>query len=247
MRTKGFLLIFCFLPFLAFSQTAIIKNLYPVVKHRHKTDTIKSICFPEVYSNPGNINKEVNNTIREGLLGVSYEDSGITTETLLSRIYAKHKEDKITYKTTYNKNGFLSITIHTTPSGGAKQAPLFFNFDLKTGRLITISEMLKTKNDSVSFRESAIHQITDSVRLFEQTIDKNNPKYGEIIENLNTTLSEFRSNYTSDFYMTEKEIVVVYYCIIPKDLMPYMHVYKMTFTYKILRNIFKPEIVTRLL
>ncbi len=153
----------------------------------------------------------------------------------------------MSYTTNYNKNGFLSLTITTVPAGTEIKSPIYLNFDLTTGNLVTINDMLNTKNDSISFRQAVIPPITDSVRLFEISVDKTNSKYSEIIEGLNAGLADFLRNYPSYYILTEKELIVYFNCRLPDSIMHYFHLYKMAFRYKALRNVLKPELIKRLL
>jgi hypothetical protein len=248
MKFLRFFFVFLLFPFYAFSQSAIIRNIYPIVKRGHRRDTIKSISYVMVECKGEAVCKRINRTMGMMVMGVPLADTMETGQKLADGYYKgdKYKRRRMAYRVTYNKNGFLSITFNMVNGEGEVQAPVYLNFDMGTGGLITISDMLNTKNDSISFRQSVITEITDSVRLFEQSIDRNNAKYGEIIEHLNGSLSEWRSNYISDFSMGDGELTIYYDCMLPDSLMHYGHRYRVAFRYKTLRNVFKPDIIKRL-
>jgi hypothetical protein len=243
------------IPLMSFSQNAlqnesfglaIIKNISPISKHHNRIDTVKTICFPEVYSKTGIPDRKINDIIRNAVFKVNVSDTINTVTKLVNATYIKNKNYKLAYKINLNKGGLLSITIHVTQSKGDKTAPLYLNFDLATGKLITLHDLLNTRNDSISFFQAVVPQSADSVMNFEQSINRSNPKYSDIIEGLNNNLADFRHHYTSYFTLTEKELIVYFDCILPNKTLPFSHTYKMPFYYKNLKNILKPEMVKRL-
>jgi hypothetical protein len=243
---KKCLLFLILLPFAGFSQNVMVKDMHPVIKQTHSTDTIKSISYPVIYTENGTPCKKINVIIRTFVFG-AHADTVHLIQNLLNTFYARHRGMKISYKTNYTTNGFLSITLTVIPYNGNRNTPIYLNFDLTTGKFITLRDMLKSRNDSISFRQAVVPQVTDSVRLFEQTLDKADPvKHSKIIEDLNNTLSDFRKNYESDFILTDSEIIVCYYCFLPGSLMPYEHTYQVGFRYRALKNILKPDVLQRL-
>jgi len=236
---KYVFLLFIF-PFAAFSQSALITPIYLI----HSKDTIKSIAYPIVNCKAEtDIALRINNSIKAS---VFINDTTQFVMSLLNNIHKKDKSFKMEYKVNHNKNGLLSITVQSIPSKGDRKPPVYLNFDLKTGNIITLNTMFKTKNDSFSFAQAVIPSIIDSVQLLEQTIDKNNPDYGKIIEWLNMSLSNFQDSYSGKYIMTDREIIVYFDCFIPHNLLSYKHSYQVSFYYKTLKNVFKPDMVKRL-
>ncbi len=189
----------------------------------------------------------MNEYIKAVVFGANNGDTSLTPQHLVNNLYNHYKDFKMNFNTTYNKNGFLSITITSISSGNELQPPIYLNFMPGTGMPIFLRDLINTKNDSISFRQGVIPQITDSVRLFELSLDRTNPKYGEIIEALNNSLGNFLSNYTATFSLTNDELIVYYDCNLPNNLMHYNHRYKAAFRYKTLRNVIKPNFINLLL
>ncbi len=246
MKRANYLFLFLLLPLISFSQNAIVKNTYLVIENLQKKDSIKSISYPIVSYKTKIFADKINRTIKAMVFDAKKYDTTQSAGKLLQAAYKNDKALKMFYTVNSNKNGFLSITIYSTPSKEDRKAPVYLNFDLKTGNLVTIRTFIKSRNDSISFFQGVIPRITDSVRIFEVNIDKNNPKYSDIIQQVNNNLADFRHHYPEDFILTDKEVIVYFDCILPASLLPYYHTYHASFTYKILRNIFKPEIAQRL-
>jgi hypothetical protein len=240
---RFFLLGLILSPLFSFSQNAIIKNICPSAKHRSAKDSIKSINYPLIYCSSC---QHINNIIKAGIFDTKKWDTSKPVEELLQAIYKKDKSFRINYTIYFNKNGLLSLSVLYSSDKG-KTAPRYFNFDLNTGNSITLEDMIKSKNDSISMRQAIISQITDSIRFIEQIININNPNYSNIIEQLNSGLGTFIHAYPNYFIMTDKEIIVFYDCILPVTVYNYSHSYKMEFNYKTLRNVLKPEVIKRLL
>jgi len=235
-----YLLLFLSLPFAVFSQSAVITPVY----FTHSKDTIKSISFPQINCKVETPEmSRINNIIKASVFN---SDTAKPVISLLESIYKKDKSFKMKYTINHNKNGLLSITIQNTSSKGDRKLPIYLNFDLSAGNLVTLKTFFKTKNDSFSFAQAVIPTIIDSVQLLEQTIDKNNLNYGKIIEWLNARLSKFQNSYLSDYSMTDREIIVYFDCFIPNSLLSYNHTYQVSFFYKTLKNVFKPDIIKRL-
>ncbi len=253
-RLKLSLLFFLVSPYLTFSQSAIIKNLYPTIKHNKRIDTTKLICFPVIYSSNGILNSPINNIIKGKVFGRLGYDTSKPLDKLLQEVYSKDKAliisanyKMIAFRVSRNSNSLLSIIIYIIPAKGDVSTPIYLNFDLTTGSLISLSTMLNTKNDSISMRQAIVPPFTDSVRFFELTLDKNSPKYSEIIQGLNNNLGNFSHNYIYQFILTEQELIVYFNCILPDKVLPYNHCYKVSFRYKTLKNVLKPELIKRLL
>lgn len=227
-------------PFAALSQTATIKSFYLI----HSNDTIKTVSYPLIYNHTGAPYSSLNNAIKAL---VFHSDTSGSLQKLLRKLYKKDNSLKIRYTVNRNKTGLLSLVIHIISSKGDLKGPIYLNFDLNTGSSIKLSELFKSKNDSFSFRQAVVPCVTDSVRLFEQGIDKSNPNYGKIIEWLNTALNNFWNNYPSEYIITDKNIIVCFDCFIPHKLRPYDHTYRLTFPFKTIKNIFKPEMMERLM
>jgi hypothetical protein len=241
-------------PFISFSQSAIIKNLCPTEKHHHLIDTIKSVSYPIIYNANGSLFTSINTIIRANLLPSGEFDATKPIDKVLRGIYRKNKKlllsgkfNMFQYTVYRNNNGFLSMTLTETTLKGTTKPPIYLNFDLNTGKLISLNELLNTKNDSISMRQAILPPITDSIRLLELTIDKNNPNYSKIIEGLNSGLGGFIHDYPSHFIIAKKELIVYYDCILPDDIMHYHHQYKVSFRLKLLKKILKPEIINKLL
>jgi len=245
MNMKLYVFLFFLFPFNLFAQNVIVVSRYAINKQGHSKDSVKSIAYPFIQIQEESAGK-INNTIKALVFNHKEYDTAKPLQLLLNTIYKKDTGFKMRYLVTRNKNGLLSLTITIIPSTGERKPPLYLNFDLNTGNLITISTMLKTRNDSISFRQAIIPTITDSIRLFEQGIDINNPKYSDIIEWLNNALSNFRQNYPSNYSMTDGQLTVYFDCFIPPTLLPYNHTYKVTFAYRTFKNTFKPEYVKKL-
>jgi hypothetical protein len=233
------LFILLLLPFAVLSQSAVIKPFYLV----HSNDSIKSISYPVLYTSGMHANRRINNIIKAS---VFHGDTSKPLQKLLQTLYKKDNELQMQYTVNRNKNGFLSIIITRIPSKGDKIPPIYLNFDLAGGNLITLGDIFKSKDDSFSFRQAVVPAITDSIQLVEQTINKSNPNYGKIIEWLNSSLNTFWYSYTSKYILTDKEIIVCFDCFIPHNLLPYNHTYRATFPYKIIKNIFKEDVIKRL-
>ncbi len=255
MTAKRLSLLFIFIPLISFAQSAppdkssgqaVIKNIYPISKHHHISDTIKSICYPLVYDKSGVPYTRINNIISSAIFGEKKTDTTLLPEQLLNKLYAKYPGYKMTNSINRNKTGYLSITVNTTLAAGEKKPPLYFNFDLTTGKLLTLHDLLNTKNDSISMRQAILPQMADSIRNFEQTLDKNNPNYSDIIEQLNSNLATFIHTYPANFIMTDKELVFCFNCFIPANIFPYQHIYIAGFPYKTLRSVMKKAIAFNL-
>lgn len=217
-----------------------------MVKRHHSLDSVKSIYIPVVYSKDGTPKTTINKCIKEKIFRPKKSDSTQLAQDLLNAFYAKYKGLRLSYEITFNKKGFLSISIDFATSCEEENVPIYLNFDLTTGEPISLRDLLNSKNDSISMRQAILPPITDSIRNFEQTLDKNNPKYSDIIEELNSQLGTFSHFYPFDFIMTDKEIIFYFDCILPSNLMPYHHIYKAHFSYKTLKNVMKKAITTQL-
>jgi hypothetical protein len=235
--------LFLLIPCQVFAQSAIVKTVYAINKHGRIVDTIKTFSYPFIKCESGS---EINNTIKTLVFQSKGYDTAKSLQKLLNDSYKKDSIIKMNYIINHNKNGLLSITINIIPKGD-KKPPIYLNFDLSTGKLVTISNMLNNKNDSISFRQAVVPVVTDSIRLFEQSIDKNNPKYSEIIEWLNNSVADFRHNYPAEYILTDRELIVYFDCFMPESLLSYRHSYLLRFTYKTFKNTFKPEFIKRLL
>jgi len=252
MKKFPSILFILLISFAAFSQNASIKTLYPVfsignLKHSSKQDTIKNIAYPYVVCKPQSFCDQINRIIKASVFDPKEFDTTLSIRKLLMNIHQNDRVLKMSYLVNWNRNGLLSLTIRTILTKGEVKAYVYLNFDLSTGYLITLHDLLNTRNDSISFKQAVLPPFTDSVRAFELSLDKNNPNYSEIIEQLNNSLGSFRQHYTRDFILKEREIIVYYNCIVPATLMNYFHLYQVSFRYKTLKNIFKPEMLQRLI
>jgi hypothetical protein len=230
-----------------FSQSAVIRSIYPVIQLRNSKDTVKSIAYPVVTYSVAGYSNRINSIIKASLFNRENYDTSHSIRRLLQEFYSKGKVKKMYYSINLNKNGFLSLTIYFKPSGSDSISPIYLNFDLTNGNFITIKDLIKSKNDSVSLGQGIIPEITDSIRLFEVKIDVKNPKYSEIIEKLNGNLGTFRHHYQEDFILTNREIIIYFDCFLPSGMLSCYHRYAVPFSYKILRNMFKPDLIHRLL
>ncbi len=254
MTARKISFIFIFLPFISFSQSARlnkppgqagIKNLYPVIKHHRHFDTVIHISYPFISCKSVSSTKKINNYLKTVLIG-DIADTSKNEETILNNLYTKNKSIVLYYQVNYNKNGFLSLTIYKAPNCIGTPVPLYFNFDLTTGNLLTLHDLLNTRNDSISMRQGILPQIADSVMNFEQTINKNNPNYSDVIELLNANLATFSHNYPSDFILTDRNLVFCFNCFLPLNIYSFQHIYKVSFPYKTLRNVMKKAIAFNL-
>ena len=243
---KKIFIILILLPLISFSQNAIIKNLYPVNKHQGSNDSIKAICYPIIYSSTGIPYTRVNNKIKAYFFNTKDYDTSKPAAKLLQKLYKKDPSLKIDYKISHNRNGLLSLIITIISINGDKKPPLYLNYDFIKGDFFTLKDLLNTKNDSVSMRQAIVPQMADSIRLIEEKLDKNNPNYSDIIEQLNSEIGTFSHAYPVSFVLADTEMVFYLDCFLPSGLFNYTHTYKVKFPFKTLKNVLKKAIVTRL-
>jgi hypothetical protein len=110
-----------------------------------------TIFYPVLESQNKKSDKSINAQILEKISGGNAES--LSAKMFLIREIKNSGLTRLSYKITYNKNGILSMNIYQEGCGAyCSSWYTYFNFDLKTGNKITISDLLEDERVD-SFRQ----------------------------------------------------------------------------------------------
>ena len=243
------------LPFLtsfAFAQKATFKEIKLKAKPEffNPKEQYATIFYPIISTTNPNVNKLINNEVKAQILHADKENHSILKN--LST-YKNEGLTDLAYKVTFNKNFILSFSIYTQESGGNHLVDntTYFNFDLKTGKQLILSDLLKeSKIDSFQKKGSADkidslnkHEKEELNLLEQKEIDT--AIYQWVIEEINGTCLKELS--LKEFLISKTYIEIIDQCHLPRAIRSQEPTYHLKYSFRTIQGILNQEYRKRLL
>jgi hypothetical protein len=130
------------------AQTVTFKEIKLKPKSEFYTTNESTIIYPLAFTNNKPVDKLINDKIKNEMLG----EDAVTARKALTEQSSEGLVN-MSYKVSFKKYGILSITIYAEGCGAhCSSWNTYFNFDLKTGKTISIYDLV-AENRIDSFRK----------------------------------------------------------------------------------------------
>ena len=251
MRMKK-LFLFLLVPVAMSAQTARFRNIVKASGNGLSVnDTVYPITFPVVIIDGGKTDSIINLQIRQRVFdGYPGDAVNGTPEALLDSMRGNGLS-YISYKTDFNSNGLLSLSISLEGCGAYCSGwTLYLNFDLPTGRSLSIDDViikekmdyfkLLVKNDKVSALNT--YKMDMEKQLQSKTIDKDT--YNFAIETVNSYCLDSIS--ISNFILTADHIEIIDDCEFPHVIRALGPGYTLAYKLSGIKEMIAPTILDKL-
>ena len=226
----------------AYAQNITFKEikLKPNAKFYDVNET--TIIYPVVVTDNKLIDKLINNKIREEILEEN-EKANIRTA-LNERI--NDGLINMSYEVTFKKNSILSMNIYAEGCGAyCSSWYTYFNFDLKTGKEIPISDLI-SGNKLDSFQKIVF---TDKQKFLNQYKEEEHESFikNEIdSDTYHWAIEQVDSNCFKDvqienFSLSNLSMAIIDPCEFPHVIRSQQPVYELKYSYKFLLPFLKPK------
>jgi len=205
------------------------------VKETSETEKIKiTLQYPQIEKlNDKNVEDRINSILRKAAEAARDEGQSnadlIGEETDMSAISPNKYETYFDYRLKYNQNGLLSVVLlNYQYTGGAHGITVqsSYTFDLKTGEVYKLKDLMKADADYVAFISNAVKQKIDE-RI----------KCGLLPDSLLSPFTSIKED--QDFYLSNNGVVIYFQ---QYEYFPYAAgIQEFTVDYSELVNLIKPE------
>lgn len=205
-----------------------------------------TIIYPIVVTKNKLIDKSINDKIRSEMIGDDSDLKNISLKkTLLNRI--NEGLINISYEATYIKNNILSFSIYTEGCGAhCSSWNTYFNFDLKTGKVLTITDLI-SENKLDSFRkvvsidkEKYLIQYKKEMKENLNNGETDSVAYKWAIEQVDDNC--IKEVQIENFSLSELYIEIIDPCEFPHAIRALQPIFELKYTYKSLSAFLKPKL-----
>ena len=242
-----YLIVLLLFPSFSFGQRAKFKEIRLRPDKHISTNIQDTIVYPIISS--GNIatDHRINNHIKSEIFGTDSPHSDLSVNVLLDSAI-KDNLMSMSYTVTFNNSGVLSINISTYGCGAyCSGETYYFNFDIHTGKLLTIKDILKPeKIDSFKgavFKRKIkyLKEYKDSLKTDADNVSKDDSVFAN--ENVNLCM---KSVDITKFSISKTGIEIFDNCEFPTAILPLSPDYHLIYQYQQIRDILKPWIAKKI-
>jgi hypothetical protein len=231
-----------------YAQGVSFKELRLKPNARYSNVTYSTIVYPIVVTKNPVVDKMINDEIKAQLLEI--DEKGISArKVLIERI--NEGLINLSYRVSFKKNSILSMSI--TSEGCAaycSSSDAYFNFDLKTGKLIGISSIIdETQIDSLKTLVQNDKRKALGEYKQEQILETSNGQIdstdyhwiGDYVDENCLDYIDIRN-----FSLSDSAIEFIDPCVFPHVIRSQEPAYRLIYSYKFLSEFLKPGFKSRL-
>ena len=246
------ILFLLFLPFMSFAQTATLNDMAISVEEDFYRKDLNTLVLPIVETGDKAIDKKINTLVRTKVFEEYYSEVAI--DSVKENLTKMVEEGLISmkYASTLNKNGLLSFQVIEEWIAPVKSVKiLYFNFDLKTGGLLKLSDLI-SKEKGEAFKDKVRKKNSGIIEEYEENLG-----YQLEDEEIDQTTYERAigavakycrySVQFGNFVLKDSELEIVNYCKFPAVIKTAAPEVQLSYKYESLKDMMKAEITKRLL
>jgi hypothetical protein len=245
-----FILLLSFLVFFCFSHAQLVKIDEIKLKPNHKLFNTKdsTIVYPIIVTKNTAVGKIINDEIRLQMIDEAYNE--MNTQKALSELI-NERLTNLFYEVTFKNSNILSMKISAEGCGAySSWSYSYFNFDLKTGKTLTIDDIVEEK--MYQNLETIVHKDKRTAlekykkEEFELFSNKeiDSTTYNWAIEHVDENCVE--GTILSVFSLSSFGIEFIDPCEFPHVLRSQTPTYELKYSYKVISQFLKPEFKNRL-
>lgn len=222
-----------------YAQTVSFKEIKLKPKPELYNTKVPTIIYPIVVTNNTRADKLINEQVKNGILG----EEVINTRQALKERIAENLTD-LGYEVTLKSYGILSMNIFEEGCGAyCSGSYTYFNFDLKTGKSISIHDLLD-ENKTDSFTKIVYADKIKALNKFKQEI--NDPDEKTDSATINWIIEQVNENCMGtvrieNFCLSKDTIEIIDPCEFPHVIRAYEPDYKLQYSYRFLLPFLKPK------
>lgn len=259
-----YLLILLFIPVIASAQDittlttttapniATFKSILRKSANEYVNDTTISIRYPVVLTNNDTFAALVNKKIKYAVFSDIFKDvSGQDIDLLDSFITIGL--NKMSYHTTFNNNGILSLTINYQSCGAVNctDTAIILNFDINTGKPLAIGDIISKDNLDLFMKGVQVDKLTAlnkyKVDLKNQldNQDISQKDYAAAIDNVNNNC--MTSVQVKNFIITQTGIEIIDNCDFPQSLDDIKPTYHLIYPYSTIKSLLNSDFAEKVM
>ncbi|MEO8712258.1 MAG: hypothetical protein ABI405_09060 [Parafilimonas sp.] len=226
-----------------YGQSVKLREIRLKPNSKYFNTTEKTIIYPIIVTTNKRADSLINSQIKDDVFEIDEEKRNI------NEILAEHINDydliNLSYEITYNNDGLLSFSIFSEGCGAyCSSKETYFNFDIKTGQKITISDLLLTEKLN-SFRNIVF---ADKVKALTQyKIEESNLANPNIDSTVvNWALEQVDENCINsvkidDFSLSSLNIEINDICEFPHAIRSQEPSYELKYSYLFISHFLRPK------
>lgn len=207
-----------------------------------------AVTYPIIITNSKNISTAINDNIKKEFF--MPDDEKASAEKLLDNSIAENLTN-LSYETTYKNKDILSLHLFAEGCGAyCSSWYTYFNFDLKTGKNITIENLIR--EDRLDSFKSIV--LRDKRNRLEEYIkeEKSHLDNKDIDSSIYTWAMEVVQNYCitevriADFSLSDRYLEIIDPCELPHAIQSQTPVYKLKYSFEFLRPFLTKKFLVKL-
>ena len=246
------LLFFLIIPATCLSQSAMFSSIrMKPLQEKYNVDSA-TIVYPIVKIRNATAQEKINNSIRAVLLSNINDEDSVSSIDLAIKSYVNDGLVSLSYKPLFNDNSILSLQFFMEAVGAYLTSwQVHLNFDLNTGGLITLKNIIKEEKFNV-FKQFIFHRKLNFLKKYKIEIKNWLAKKEITKEDYMSALREVNS-YCSDsvslqkFILTKSYIEIFDNCEFPHVIMGLGPAYELKFKLPSIKSYIKEDFYKKLI
>ncbi len=229
----------------SYGQNLTFKEIKLAPNSRYYETKEKTIIYPIIVTNNKKVDNLINSQIKDEVFGIEYGKQSINNT--LTGYINEYGLINLSYDITYKRNGLLSLNIFSEGCGAyCSSTTAYFNFDLKTGKEITLADLLmENKFDSFyrivldqKVKELNKYKTEELVNLITSN-DIDSSTHNWVIEQIDSNCMAIVQ--LDNFYLSDSGLEVKDICEFPHAIRALQPDYKLSYSYTFLSSFFRPR------
>jgi hypothetical protein len=234
-------------------NVAMFKNILRKSANEYVNDTTIAIRYPIVITSNDTIADNINKQIKHNVFSAVFKDITGKQDIDLLDSFITIGLNKMSYKTTFNGNGILSLTINYQSCGSVNctDTSVILNFDIATGKPLAIEDVISKDNIDLFMKGVQVDKSTAlnkyKVDLKNQLDDEDITKvdYTAAIDNVNNNC--LTSVQIKNFILTETGIEILDDCEFPQSLDEIKPSYHIIYPYSAIKSLLNKDFSDKVL
>ncbi len=234
-------------------NVAMFKSILRKSANEYVNDTTIAIRYPIVLTSNDTFADQINKQIKRTLFSPVLKDIEGKQDIDLLDSFITIGLNKMSYKTTLNNNGILSLTINYQSCGAVDcvDTSVILNFDITTGKPLAIEDIISKDNLDLFMKGVQVDKSTAlnkyKVDLKDQLDNQDISKtdYAAAIDNVNNNC--MTSVQVKNFILTETGIEILDDCDFPQSLEDIKPSYHLVYPYNTIKSLLNQNFADKVL